>query len=526
MLRVVIISLLLISIILFTTTRLNAKVTTQDISKLENYNEGQKPVVVLIVDSLMDKPLQKALTEGKVPTLSYLKAHGQYYPNLVSSYPTMSVSIDSTLLTGTYPEIHKLPGLVWYDEEEQRLINYGSGTKEVLKVGIKKVLYDSLYNLNNKHLSKDVKTVFEDLNESNLSTASINGLIYRGNDQHSLTIPKMASFFNLLPKQLQTNGPSILSFGRLSQINPSNSKNNYIWKNLGVNDEFSALELTHLINNDKLPSFSIVYFPNLDHDVHKKGPNIIEGIEKVDRQLQQIVEAFPSPEKAIENVTWIVLGDSAQSTIMNDNEKAIIDLRKVFNNYQIAKLGKPVAKSDQLVFAVNERMAYVYSLDDQVSLQDISKQLMKDDRVDFISYIEEDHILVHSVDKDSQLTFRPNGKMIDQYDQAWTINGDYSILDIKSENGIVTYGDYPDALARIYGSLHSHNGRYIITDAKPGFEFIGEKSPTHIGGAGHGSLHKVDSLSPLLITGTKKKPANIRMIDLKSFILELTTKKE
>ena len=39
----------------------------------------------------------------------------------------MSVTIDSTLITGTNPDKHKIPGLVWYNEDEQRIINYGNG---------------------------------------------------------------------------------------------------------------------------------------------------------------------------------------------------------------------------------------------------------------------------------------------------------------------------------------------------------------------------------------------------------------
>ncbi|MDI5789725.1 alkaline phosphatase family protein [Bacillus licheniformis] len=49
---------------------------------------------------------------------------------MASAYPTMSVAIDSTLLTGTYPNIHRVPGLVWYNQAEQRIVNYGSDKKK------------------------------------------------------------------------------------------------------------------------------------------------------------------------------------------------------------------------------------------------------------------------------------------------------------------------------------------------------------------------------------------------------------
>jgi predicted AlkP superfamily pyrophosphatase or phosphodiesterase len=38
----------------------------------------------------------------------------------------MIASVDSSLLTGTYPDVHQVPGLVWYDPEEKEIINYGN----------------------------------------------------------------------------------------------------------------------------------------------------------------------------------------------------------------------------------------------------------------------------------------------------------------------------------------------------------------------------------------------------------------
>ncbi|WP_325048747.1 hypothetical protein [Peribacillus glennii] len=61
----------------------------------------------------------------------------------------------------------------------------------------------------------------------------------------------------------------------------------------------------------------------------------------------------------------------------------------------------------------------------------------------------------------------------------------------------------------------------MIASAKPGHEIIGEGSPVHLGGAGHGGLHEQDTLVPIIITGTKTVPEHLRMVDLKSWILSL-----
>jgi hypothetical protein len=113
------------------------------------------------------------------------------------------------------------------------------------------------------------------------------------------------------------------------------------------------------------------------------------------------------------------------------------------------------------------------------------------------------------------LKFRPNGTYIDEYKQSWTLQGDTSILDLSVKENKIQCGDYPDALARLYSSFHSHKGRYLIVDAKPGYEFVSEKSPTHIGGAGHGSLYNKDSTNPMIVAGTDLRPKFLRQVDLK-----------
>ena len=99
-------------------------------------NSPKKPVILLVVDSLMSEPLQKIVKEGKAPAFEFLINNGQLHQEMISSYPTMSVTIDSTLLTGTYPDQHKVPGLIWFKEDENRMISYGSGVREIWNNGL------------------------------------------------------------------------------------------------------------------------------------------------------------------------------------------------------------------------------------------------------------------------------------------------------------------------------------------------------------------------------------------------------
>lgn len=481
----------------------------------------KKHIILLVIDSLMDAPLQKAINNGDAPALRFFIENGQYISNLVSPFPTMSVTIDSTLLTGTYAEIHKLPGLVWFNHKEKRLINYGSHIRELLKLGLTTSLEDILFRLNNEHLSKEVKTIHEEIEEMGKQSASINALVYRGKTKHSLTLPKILTLFTSLKNNRSTNGPKRYTYGSLSRLSPS-KKHCYFWQKYGFNDKFSVQQLSYLIKNDLLPEFSLAYFPNLDKSVHKHGPMDLKGIEKVDQQLQNLLNSYHSWDEALKETVWIVMGDSGQAFIYPERNKALIDLRQLLRSYKIMKLKDGLKSDDQIVLAVNERMTYIYSLDlKRLPLAKIAKALQDDKRIDVIAWREKETVYVTSGIKAGELRFQRNGNYIDQYEQSWTVTGDLELLDLTMENNILTYGHYPDALARLHSSLTSHEGDYLVVCAKPGHEFIGEGSPTHVGGASHGGLHEDDSLVPMIVTGTATSPKHARIVDLKDWILTL-----
>ncbi|KGR82922.1 alkaline phosphatase family protein [Lysinibacillus odysseyi] len=481
--------------------------------------ETQKPVILVTVDSLMTEPLKKAIKEGKAPAFSFLIKNGQFYPEFISSYPTMSVTIDSTLLTGAYTNRHKVPGLIWFKEDENRMVSYGSGIREMWANGIKNVAADSVIRLNEQHLSKDVQTIHEELAKVKLQSASINGLLYRGSVRQELHVPKLLSFTRLLPKKIEVNGPMLLSLGALSQYNPQNDWNKFSWKRMGVNNDFTVNELKYVMEKQKLPSFTLVYFPDADASIHRNGPEDTKGIEKADQALQELFNQFASWEEAVQKVTWIVLGDSGQSLVKEKKETALIDLNELLKDYTFWENGKENA---QLAVAVNERMAYIYLHDEQIPFSEVVDILKKDERIGFVAWNDQQINYVTGPIGKEEFTFSPNGPFTDEYGQSWQLDGDLSILDVKKDQqGIIRYHTYPDALARLHGALHSQEGKVIIVDAKPSYEFIEKHSHDHAGGGAHGSLHRVDSLVPLIITGETAKPPSNRLVDVKGWVLDL-----
>lgn len=483
-------------------------------------NKTQKPVILISVDSLMSQPLQQAIQEGKAPAFSFLQNNGHFHPEVISSYPTMSVTIDSTVLTGTYADQHKIPGLIWFKEDENRIISYGSGLSEIWSLGVKNVALDSVVHLNEEHLSKNVQTIHEKLSYGNIQSASINGLIYRGSFPHQLNVPKLISTIRLLPNDISISGPTLLSLGTLSQYNPENDRHKLAWQWMGMNNQFTVNELKFLIEQNKLPTFTLAYLPDADKDLHKNGPDDIKAIEKADQHIQELLNSYTTWEEAIEQTIWIVHGDSGQSTVMNNKNTSLIDLNDLLKDYTFWERKKT---NGEIAIAINERMAYINLNDDSIELSEVIQTLKKDQRIGIIAWKEGETNYVVSPKSNEEFTFSPNGSYKDEYDQSWKLNGDQSILNLAVDSeGRIEYFNYPDALARLYGALHSHEGRFIIVDAKPQYEFIEKHSYDHAGGAAHGSLHKIDSVVPLIIAGTDEKPEYNRLVDFKEWILRLT----
>ncbi|WP_042142755.1 alkaline phosphatase family protein [Paucisalibacillus sp. EB02] len=478
-----------------------------------------KPVILLNIDSLMPGPLEVATQTGKAPALQFLMEKGNYISDMVSAFPTMSVTIDSTLLTGTYADKHQIPGLNWFDASKKEMINYGTGFRETFRLGMRRSVHNMLYLLNNVHMSNDVTTIYEDLAKVGIPSASINSFVYRGNIPKRMHVPKLLSTLTRFEDgEWTTKAPPVLSLGVFSKLRP-----------LGItaqiaagNYKYTAKELRHLIRKNRLPAFTFCIFQDMDARIHFKGPQDIKVITKIDQEIQKILNMYSSWEEAINQNIWMVIGDNGHSATGTNYRRFIIDLRKTLKKYHIARLERPVQKKDQIVLCVNQRMAYIYVLDKKLRLQSIIERLKGDHRIDIIAWKDKESINVASGLREGTLSYSPNGNYIDVYKQTWNIEGNPELLDLHiTKNNELSYGNFPDALARLSSALNSHEGRFIVVNAKPGCDFKAQSTPFHLSGAAHGSLHRQESLVPLVIAGTNMKPRYPRFVDMKDFILKL-----
>lgn len=494
---------------------------------MKDQKEGElelmKKVIFLLVDSLMPDVLEKCMRNKTVPALQFLKDRGRYWPDCVTVFPTMTASVDSSLLTGVFPDIHRIPGLIWYDPEEKAVINYLNGWKCVRKLGLSNCAKNVLYNLNQKHLSKQITTLFEELALRKKTSASINAIIHRGSKKHRVQLPFLMNLATKFRMVKDINGPEVLTLGAMVRTDfdrtiprqMKDSRHMY-----GINDAYAVNVLKTLIQSNNQPDFTLIYLPDNDREVHKKNPaHAEEALIRVDRHIEEVLNIYGSWENAIEQCVFIVTSDHGQTRIGKE-QSYNIDLDLLFESLRVHQLGEDVEDHD-LIVCNNERMAYVYPLKPDKQEQ-ILRQLSLESRIDLIAWKVNDGVLVREGGSGRELSFKPGGLQKDIYGANWTIDGEWATLDLRSDMGSIVYGDYPDALSRLYGALYSQDIPMIVITARPRYQFKSRLYPLHLNGGSHGSLHKYDSLIPLIVVGTEhyvKEPP--RLIDLKQLIIEL-----
>jgi hypothetical protein len=182
---------------------------------------------------------------------------------------------------------------------------------------------------------------------------------------------------------------------------------------------------------------------------------------------------------------------------------------------------KTPQSKDQIVLCINERMAYVYIHDENLSTTEVVQQLKQESSLDIIAWREKDGFIhVVSGQNEGHLKFRSQGEFLDEYGETWELIGDLSMLDLTvDEQKQIQFGVYPDALFRLAGVMDTADSVIVLT-VQTGYEMVGQSTPKHKG-ASHGSLHQLDSLVPMIVAGTDSAPKHLRLIHLKDWVLEL-----
>lgn len=503
----------------------------------------KKKVLLLVVDALSSHVFLPALEKGRLPHFRSLVDAGVLDANCSAVFPTITHVALSSLITGTYPSLHGVPGGHWFSRAEQNIVYYIGDFWTVWNEGIKDFILDLLLKLNQDQIKAE--TLFESVERAGLGACCINYLIHRGDVEHELDAPLLMKLLPGMDEISKVGGPSQLFMGDFvhtlaepdDHFPPAGAG---LLRRYGMDDQYSADALLHLAIHREFPDLTVAYFMDNDYESHKNGPvEALFVLEELDERLGELFSAYGGLNAMLEEICVIVTGDHSQSDINENEEDAVIDLDGVLEGLDIAPLGQPWSDGESMIVCPNMRAAQMYLKQPESQVvAEVTARLLGDPRTDQVLWkaAVEDETAVGYVVKTrdrGQIHFWPTASRSDAAAQQapdrwgchWTWNGDLATLDGRvNESGLLEFGAYPNAFERIAGLLDCDNSGQIWATSRPDAEFRLASSMTHPGGGSHGSLHALDSTVPLLVAGLPAEivlPEATRTVDVAPVCLSI-----
>jgi hypothetical protein len=484
-----------------------------------------KKLVLTYVDSLRTDMLERAVAEDRAPTFAALLRRGVFVPDCVSSFPSVTPVACAEMVTGVGADRHWISGMNWYHRLERRYVEYGSSLDATRAFGVFRALYDLVYNMNLAHLSPEVETLFERLDDAGARTACTPFLVYRGRHRHQVSLDgllRRAVDATRLKFRHHTWGPGDLFYGDLYASREVPCKPSSI---PGSRDGYSACCAAQLVEAD-LFDFLLFSLPDNDNYSHRHGPEAsVESIAKADHCFGKLLEAAGGLDAFLDEHALILLADHAQTPVHRGLPLAELLGRE----WVVLQPSEDRPERAQLAVSPTGRAAHVYLLPGEGPRAEhlaVARALTEIEGVDLVCRLEgadgeplerdepgmpagggEVAVVERAGER---LRFRPGDSVADLRGGRWAIEGELSVLEARVEDGRLRSDAYPDPLARVWAALTApHAGDFVLSLA-PGFEAVDWGGVTHAGGGSHGSLHAGDSLGPLLFVGCGPENAGER----------------
>jgi hypothetical protein len=266
----------------------------------------------------------------------------------------------------------------------------------------------------------------------------------------------------------------------------------------GSRDGYSACCAAELAKEDGY-DFLLFSLPDNDSYSHRHGPEAsVESIAKADHCFAKLVEACGGLDAFLDEHAVILLADHAQTDVARGLPLAELLDRE----WDVLRPSDDRPELAQLAVSPTGRAAHVYLLPGEGSRAehgDVAAHLTGTEGVDLVCWMEDGAAVVER--RGRRLRFRPGGKAFDPRGAAWDLEGDRSALELTGDDGLLDSDEYPDALGRVHAALTAPNAGDFILSLEPGYEAVDWGGVSHAGGGSHGSLHRGDSLGPLLFVG-------------------------
>jgi predicted AlkP superfamily pyrophosphatase or phosphodiesterase len=475
-----------------------------------------KKLVLTYVDSLRTDMLERAVEEGRAPTFGALIERGVLIPDCVSSFPSVTPVASAEMVTGVAADEHWISGMNWYHRLERRYVEYGSSLEATRAFGVFLALYDLVYNMNLAHLSPEIETVFESLEDVDRRTACTPFLIYRGRQRHEVSLEgllRRAVDASKLKFHHHTWGPTDLFYGDLYASRKVPCRSTSI---PGNRDGYAACCAAELMRED-LYDFLLLSLPDNDHYSHHHGPEAsVESIAKADAAFEVFADAAGGLDEFLETHAVILLADHSQT----DVHRGLPLAELLAAEWSVLQPSEERPELAQLAVSPTGRAAHVYLLPgegERAEPDAVGARLRVIEGVDLVCRLEDgegrplrregtglpreggEWAVVERAE--ATVRFRPGDEVGDLRGGRWEVTGDLEALEATVSDGRLSSETYPDPLARVWSALTApHAGDFVVSLA-PGFEAVDWGGVSHAGGGSHGALHAGDSLGPLLFVG-------------------------
>lgn len=456
-----------------------------------------KKLVLVVIDALKPAMLERAIALGRAPALARVMERGSYVEDCIAAFPSVTPVCAATITTGAGPDEHWIPSMNWYHREEGRYVEYGSSLSASRQFGVLRSLTDTVYRMNAEHLSHQVETVFETLDDLGVRTAGTTYLIYRGRHQHEVS--NETALARLVTSTLfrrTIEGPKELFYADLYASRRTGCRGQLGMP--GIRDQHTGCVGAYLVEHD-LFDFLLFSLPDNDAFSHRNGPHAqVTSIAAADRQLERLMHAGGGPDAFFDEHAIIVTSDHSQAPV-----EERIRLARAFADFEVATPSPARAGSAEIALSPAQRAAMIYVLDDERRDELIERSVQTAATVpgvDLVMWMRDGEAHVRS-DR-GELAFAAGGEIEDLRGQLWSVEGEPAALGAEIDDGRFRSSAYPNALERIWSALHCPTAGEVLLSAAPGYEFVDWGGADHVGGGSHGSLHATDSLGALMWCGT------------------------
>jgi hypothetical protein len=459
-----------------------------------------KPVLLLVLDGIRPDVLRAAIRDGGAPALGLLAQKGEALWDAVSVFPSITPAATAAIVTGEPPSGSGILGHAWYDRGQERVVVYGAMTETVLSTGPVKVFHNNVWRMNRDDLL--APTIFEMLDERGYDGACVNFPVRRGPHEHPVRMKSVEGYL----KGGKYLGPSVagpkeyymgdLFYSRDTGLQGRNGVGG-LTRSVGINDEYAA-RVGAMLLKEKAAPFTLVYFFKGDSIAHHHGLAAQkEHVAIMDCYVADMFEAAGGEERILEEYAILALSDHGHSPLL-PSRRRYVRLGRILGEEAAIGSRARFGPDVRIVAVPNGRAAFLY-LAEGVDREKVVEGALGRRGVDLAAWREEGWGVVRRLGR--ELRFRPaeDGPR-DAAGRTWEIEGDRRALEIEVADEELRYGEYPDALGRLWGCLQAPRCGDVVFSASPGYTF-GEVSRRFHAESDHGSLHASDSNVFVLASG-------------------------